>query len=69
MGSTGERGRIRGRGRIGWYRGYYSKIGDMPTWYGIIQILESCKAKEHLERPAVDNVELVPRQVPVKARY
>ena len=43
-----------------------NKIGDMPTWSGIIQGLESGKAGE---RPIVDDGDLVGVQVPVKARY
>ena len=38
----------------------------MPTWSGIIQIIESGKAGE---RPADDGSDLVVVQVPVKARY
>ena len=41
-------------------------IGDMPTWSGIIQSLETGKAGE---RPVVDGGDLVVVQVPVKARY
>ena len=42
------------------------KMGDMPTWSGIIQERESSKAGE---RPIVDDDDLVVAQNPVKARY
>ena len=38
----------------------------MPTWYGIIQNLESGKASE---QPVVDDGDLVAVQVPVKGWY
>ena len=38
----------------------------MPTWSGIIQLMEKGKAGE---RPVVDGSDLVVVQVPVKARY
>ena len=38
----------------------------MPTWFGIIQGLESGKAAERL---VVDNGDLVVAQAPVKAKY
>ena len=42
------------------------QYGDMPTWSGIIQGLESGKA---VERPVDDDGDLVVVQVPVKARH
>ncbi len=48
------------------YRGDCNKIGDMPTWSGIIQVLESSKASE---RPVDDDGDLVAPQVPVKGWY
>ena len=38
----------------------------MPTWSGIIQVLESGKAAE---RPVGDDGDLVVIQVPVKTQY
>ena len=38
----------------------------MPTWSGIIQEREIGKAEE---RPAVEDDDLVVRQIPVKAQY
>ena len=38
----------------------------MPTWSGIIQVLESGKASE---RPVVDDGDEVDVQAPVKGRY
>ena len=49
-------------GEIGWYRGYWSKIRDMPTWSGIIQGTESSKTSKR----SVDDGDFIVIQAPVK---